>query len=569
MFAVADFPTYAQKEIEVSYEKDDTEKFFFTNQISFLRHGQSERYVWKPSSSDASNYNAQGSLFDISHVLTIKRNIEYTSRLTLPDNSSINADDVFILGVDDESFSMDEKGQYKTSLSVIDAVTQDGKPLYTCWASVDSVERINHADLNAMETAIAYLLKVFPLFADQTSDKDFQHLKELIGKLDETQEFAKAIDSSIVQNGFFNLNDVETQYDNAIQKVINLIGWDDLFKERTANGVPPKLSSVRNNTYYGGGMRIELDKSEWVHSYSAGKNIWRCEMTAYNYNRFGYTAIVKGIIDKEGHLKLSEDDWYEQLRYIVKPQRVTSSFFDHIEFWKIENWDKISEFYEQTYQFVVGDIELDEMTWDEEKKKGIKYDFEEEGDVLVALGPINNVNVMVYNVIQLFGKPIMKKVQKKFKKVVFDNLHSELDVTEYFINKIVLDAGFITSTTLIMADDQLTKSDKYVKVAEKVLDKFKEYLLIELETYAQAGIETYLWSGTGVKVLDKYVIGAVDLASLQNCFDDAFSALKKVKKYGDFLLGGLGLLEGDVIYSFDLDFQDPGFIVPEIDGYDM
>ena len=264
-----------------------------------------------------------------------------------------------------------------------------------------------------------------------------------------------------------------------------------------------------------------------------------------------------------------EENWYEQLRYILKPQRVTSSFFDHIEFWKLKNWDKISEFYSQSYQFIVGDIEIEDMTWDEEKKEGMKFDFEEEGDVIVALGPRNNVSVMTYNVIQLFGKPILKKFQKKFKKMAFNNLHSELDVTEYFINKIVLDVGFISSTTQIIADDKLTVGDKYVKIAEKVLEKFKEYLWIELETYIQAGIESYLWSGTGVKALDKYVLGSADMAILQNCFDEAFGALEKVKKYGDYVLGGLGLFEKDDVYLLNLDFQDPGLTIPDVNGYDM
>jgi len=235
----------------------------------------------------------------------------------------------------------------------------------------------------------------------------------------------------------------------------------------------------------------------------------------------------------------------------------------------LENWDKIAEFYGQSYQFIVGDIELDEMTWDEEKKHGIEFDFEEEDDVVVALGPRQNVSVMTYHILQTLGKPILKKFQKKFKKYAFNNLHPELDITEYFVNKIVLDAGFISSTTIIMADDKYSASEKYVKIAEKVLEKFEDYLRVELETYIQAGIETYLWSGTGFEVLDKFVLEPKDIERLQNCFSDAFVALEKVKKYGDWVLSGLGLFEGNVFFDFGLDFQDPGITIPDVDGYDM
>jgi hypothetical protein len=568
IIAVYSIPTQAQKEIEVTGNSDAGQTSTLTDKVSFMRHGQSERYVWKPSSSSASNYNSQGSAFDISKVKTISRNVEYTSKLSLPENAPISASDVYILGEDDGSFSVNENGQYKTTESIIDAVNKDGKLIYSCWASEDSVERVNLANLNATETAITYMLELFPLFSDQTGNKDFLHLKNMFRELDVIKELAKAIDASIVKNGYLNRDDIDTQLDNAVEKVISLLGWE-MFSESNASRITRSPTPPLNKKYYGRGMRIEIDKSDWAYSYTAKKNVWQCELTAYNYNRFGYTGIARGYIDKEGKVKLYEDGWDEYLRYIVKPQRVTSSFFDHIEFWKIENWDKIEEFYSQSYQFIVGDIELDEMTWDEEKKKEILLDFEQEGDVVVALGPRDNISVMVYNVIQLLGKPVLKKFQKKFRKLAFSNLHSELDITEYFIDKIVLDAGFISDATVIMGDSQLSKNEKFEKISEKILKKFKDYLLIEIETYLQSGAESYLWSGTGVQVLDKYVLGSADMVKLENCFDEAFAALKKIKKYGDYLLGALGLFEGNDVYYLNLDFRDPGLTIPDVDGYDM
>ena len=563
-------PIYGQKQIEVTYDNNGEKTTVFTDKVTFLRHGQSERYAWKPSSSSASNYNAQGSTFDIRHVKTISRNVEYTSKLTLPENAPVRAEDVYIWGEDEESFSMSENGEYKTSLGMIDCTDKEGKPIYTCWASAEDSERICPANLNAEETAITYLLEVFPIFDDQASNKNFWHLKDMLRQLDETKTLATAIDASILKNGYLDRGDIDLQYDAAVKKVISLLGWDNLPSEQSAReGTRSPATSPLGNKYYTRGIRLEVDKSEWVHSYKASKNVWQCEMSAYNYNRFAYTGIAKGHFNEKGELFLDEDDWSEHLRYIVKPQRVTSSFFDHIEFWNIENWDKISEFYGQSYQLIVGDIGIEDMTWDEEKKKNIKFDIEDDSKVIVAVGPRKNVSVMTYNIIQALGKPILKKFQKKFKKVAFHNLHSELDITEYFIDKIVLDVGFISSTTLIMADSQLSDSEKYVKIAEKVLEKFQDYLKIEVETFAQAGIESYLWSGTGIEKLDTYVLGSADLKKLQTCFSDAFSALEKVKKYGNYILTGLGFFEGSDVFYLNLDFQDPGITIPDVNGYDM
>lgn len=91
IIAVYSIPTQAQQELKVVSEDNEEHSVSFTDKVSFLRHGQSERYVWKPSSSSASDYNSQGSTFDISKVMTIHRYVEpVVFDVTNPETSEIN-----------------------------------------------------------------------------------------------------------------------------------------------------------------------------------------------------------------------------------------------------------------------------------------------------------------------------------------------------------------------------------------------------------------------------------------------------------------------------------------------
>lgn len=91
LIAVYSLPTQAQNKIEVVSDEDGEQTLSFTDKVSFLRHGQSERYAWKSSSSSASNYNSQGKAFDISHIKTIRRYVEpVVYDVTNPETSGIN-----------------------------------------------------------------------------------------------------------------------------------------------------------------------------------------------------------------------------------------------------------------------------------------------------------------------------------------------------------------------------------------------------------------------------------------------------------------------------------------------
>ena len=91
LMVVNSLPIQAQNDIEVVSEDGDEQSFSYTDKVTFLRHGQSERYAWKSSSSSASNYNSQGKAYDISHIKTIRRYVEpVVHDVSDPEASGIN-----------------------------------------------------------------------------------------------------------------------------------------------------------------------------------------------------------------------------------------------------------------------------------------------------------------------------------------------------------------------------------------------------------------------------------------------------------------------------------------------
>lgn len=90
IITVYSLPTQAQQELKVVCEDNDEHSISITDKVSFLRQGQSERYAWKPSSSSSSSYSSQGSAFDISKVMTIRRYMEpVVFDVTNPETSEI------------------------------------------------------------------------------------------------------------------------------------------------------------------------------------------------------------------------------------------------------------------------------------------------------------------------------------------------------------------------------------------------------------------------------------------------------------------------------------------------
>ena len=91
IIAVYSIPVLAQNELEVTSESDGEQIVTFTDKGSLSRHGNSERYTWKPSSSSSSRYNSEGKAVEISHIKSIRRKVEPTIYdVTNPETSEIN-----------------------------------------------------------------------------------------------------------------------------------------------------------------------------------------------------------------------------------------------------------------------------------------------------------------------------------------------------------------------------------------------------------------------------------------------------------------------------------------------
>ncbi len=74
ILALHGLPTMAQKVVEVTYEDEDDQAVSKTDSVAFQRHGQSERYTWRPSS--ATTNNPQGKAIELSRIKSIRRYVE-------------------------------------------------------------------------------------------------------------------------------------------------------------------------------------------------------------------------------------------------------------------------------------------------------------------------------------------------------------------------------------------------------------------------------------------------------------------------------------------------------------
>lgn len=545
-------PIHAQNTFEVNILENDNHKTVVAEGINFVRHGQAERYAWKPASSPATSYGAQGRAFDISRVKSVRRRVEHTSKMTLPKGCGLSMTDVVVLG-DRDNISHDAQGEFKTVSAQVTAMTKEGKPLYNCWASADSVIRSNQADLNAIETAIATLLPLFPFVGEQTDDKYFRWQKDMLRALDETQTLAKAIDASISKHGYLMTDDIVPEIDAACRKVHALMGLETALQSRPIGRYRmPKPPTLVEGVL--SGMEMKVNKSEWVYSEKWQKNVWRCTFTANNYNRLGFTGIIPGYMDQDGKGYVYDDDnWYEHVRYLVEPQRV-SKFMEHFKAWDPNNWDKVAEFIDQT---IIHPKPISETTWDMIQLKNIQLDFPKESDGVFALSSRNDNAVLIYNLVQLLGKPILGTIYKKIKNPSYQYDFTSLE--DYIAKKIILDAKFLSKITLITANPDLSDTQKRSMTGIAVLEKLKDFVKTVVIESAQSTTEMFLWQK----------IGSSEMAWLMNEFDSTLGMLKKIEKYGDYAFGFLGLLDRSAFYKMNLDFKDTGIIVPNVPGTDM
>lgn len=548
-----------------TYQKNGQEEAVSSGGIVFVKDNTSERYAWQPSAWQQSDYPTLGEAFDIKHVKSIFRYVESDNQftVTLPEEAPVTEEDVIVEAYGQE-ITPTEDNVYTTGASSVSVVNEDGKTIYDCYVSLDDQDTQRSIEINALETAYTLLLPIFPHIYETTSDEILTILKSLLAELPETHALAEAIDRSIVKNGYFDIDDVETEYQAAIDCIVEKTGLRNNYlkpgSDNPRRRVTPQQPAVINgNGVYG--YKLVMNSSKWVHN-DLGK-AWNCNLTAYNSNRFAYTAWVRGWKGSDGLIYskyFNNSDICQNLnnydilrKSLLKPQRVSTfmgTFTNPVtDPFKRESWDGICDFYKDTWNLFTGEgpwlNRFEDMTWDCTKKT-FDMSFTTSNDVVIVLGPADNDLMMYYNVLKTVIDPIIKKVAKKL-----TNAEDE-DYMLNFCIDLLADENYRSEFYSIFNSNKMF-STKAKEILVLTWPKMETYLNKILCEYIKTKGEQFVWDHFG------WVSAMALEESLQKVKDNWNKYLKIVEKVGDVSLGVLGLFEGSYYYDLALDFDDTDY----------
>lgn len=455
--------------------------------------------------------------------------------VNLPKNAPITQNDITVKAYGVEISHSDDY-TYSTSANAVSVVDKEGRTVYDCYASLDTLNSAHSLEINSLETAYTLLLPVFPNVFDYTSDQILATLKRLLSELPETQRLAVAIDKSIIEKGYLDMDAIETEYQSAVDAIVDRLGLRDNY----LNGVGKKSyrSPASNPSLVNGdaiwGMKLVMNSSSWDE---AGKT-WVCKFTAYNENRFAYTAWVRGFKDGNGNVYYYNSDNYDIYRSsILKPQRV-STFLD-----TFTTWEGLKNYFGDTYHLIFDD-DFEYSTWDK-TKKSFTMGFTTSKDVVIVACPADNEMMMYYNVMKVVIDPIIKKIAKKLTNAEDD------DYMLNFCIDLIADNNYRLSFSQIINGNK-NWGAKAVDIMEITWPKLRKYLDKVLQEYIKTKGEQYVWDHLG------WTTAAGMEDALKEITKNWNKYVKAVQKSGDIVLGILGLHEHSFYYDLSLKFDEHG-----------
>ena len=519
--------------------------------VGFVRDNQSGRYAWRPLDSPWTTYSSLGENFNIGNVTSIFRYIDSENHVSvdIPSEANLSDEDIIVKAYGDE-ITPSQDNDYSTGASYVSVVNKDGRIIYDSYLSLDENDATRTVEVNALETAYTLLIPIFPFVFEPTSDQILSTLKGLLSELPETHALANAIDRSIIKNGYLVMDDIDAEYNTAVETVIGKMGLRDNYLRRKnirrAKSYDLKEPYVVNDKgVYG--LKLEMNESsfDWI-----GPR-WHCSFTAYNSNRFAYTAWLRGYKTDNGVQYYNDEDMETLMKRILKPQRV-STFMG-----TFTSWEGIKNYVSDSYRlFTEEGFWFDDMTWDNTKLNFDMY-FYSEKDVVIAAGPANNEFMLYYNILKVVLGPVVKAFTKGINKLASNatNGQSELYESDYlipFITDLLTDVDYKFNFQAIYESDE-SLGEKAGAILELTWPKFQKYL----EKFA---VEQFNLIAEREAI--KY-FGFFTTAQLRRAMEDIGKNwnkyLKVVEKVGDATLGVLGLTEGSYYYDIAIDFgpDDP------------
>ena len=525
-----------------AFQVNEEMDYVRTKGIVFVHDEATGQCAWQPIENEWTDYASIDESYNIRHLKAIARYMESNNQITvgIPEEAPVKQNDIIVKAYGEE-LAPSEDYHYTTGANTITVTNSEGKTIYDCYASLDTLNHDRTIEINALETAYTLLIPLFPFALEPASDEILNRLKSLLAELPETHALAEAIDRSIVKNGYMDMDDIDVEFQAAVDRIIEKLGLRDNYMK------PSTESQSRGNTrgapfvknprgLYG--MKLDMDDFAWTTS-DDGKNSWKCKFTAYNSNRFAYTGWTKGYRDEEGKAHLPDKFDYTVLsKRILKPQRV-STFMD-----TFTSWDGMKDYFGDTYKLLFNDdFGFADMTWDN-TKKSFDMTFSNSNEIVVMLGPADNEVMQYYNIVRAFFDPVIKTIAKGA---------IDPDEDDFFLDfciDLISDTDYHIGFVSIIASDKsyAEKSKEFFKLT---WPKLKKYLEERIKYQAKTKALQEVWDHWGFMRA-----GELDKA-LKDIDDNWNKWLKAVERWGDLFLSVLALSEGNYCYDLSLDFQAP------------
>ncbi len=522
--------------------------------VTFQGDGSGDNY-----SLSSDGQQAYDPALDISKVSYITR--KSIGHIALPESAAVSENDLTIT-VDGDTATVDDHGNYDDAGSTFVATNADGEIVYMNIASVGDDANAVGANLDAKESALTLMLPLVPNIFVAFDDEYLPGLKEMLWDVEEVKQLAAAIDRSVAKYGYTDFGEISAEATAARNKVSQLLHLDKLAEKQAkvasragVRSMPKASGSTESpfiaNKYGYGGLQVEITDSEKKQFYQP-HNVtgYNCEVTAYNYNRFAYSSMVKGKYDAETNTYYIPDlgDDYDYYKNILKPQKV-STFMSTFTSFKYDDLERLGQFLEESADLLQGDIWFDEMHWSDEKKTAY-FDISAQDDAIVLLFPRGNDYMLVYNILQSVVKPVVKMISKKASK----QLDSDV-VIPVLCENLFGDPDYMLNLQSVLDDPELGALEKIEEIMSITWPK----LLKGIDKVFQSNIDSAI-KESFTDFVDKTVdaVGGYDAVEDWKVVKSAFKYLSWVKKIGDLVTGTLGtFFEDNAVYPvyWDADGQ--------------
>ena len=357
---------------------------------------------------------------------------------------------------DNELISPNGDGSFSSDAQEVTLVTPDRNMVYMSYRHPDQAASPSSVcELNAAETAVSLMMWALPFAFDEMSLTAFEKMKTALAGLPETQALATAIDRSVLQKGYLEIDDITAEAEAAAAAVRTQLGFDALPDPSEAvPGTPPggqpgafstrmraparpasTISPAEQPRIAGGydyfrGVKTVLNEAVL----DTDTHKWHCKFSVFNSLPI-YLSLMPGIADETGYAYTTADDFLEN---ICKPFN-SNYIFELGGAEGIEKlWKGQRDFWSDTYKVVFKGMDSDEAYWVSTETK-FEMDIADDHDVLMVFSTDHSIEVMAYSIYKLAFYPAIKQI------ISIDKDDEMADLLMEFAVEYLCDVDFLQS----------------------------------------------------------------------------------------------------------------------------